>query len=123
VAGGEITDVQGDSTEPLDLHRLPLLEKPVGDAALIEHLDGARVQTAGARAVGIRSGASFDDDDVDARQRQLSRQHHPRRTSSSDHHRMLGHTPPLSFSVGSRFGRKVWSTTRVLPQAPGALIY
>jgi len=58
VAGGEITDVQGDSTEPLDLHRIPLLEKPVGDAALIERLDGARVQTAGARAVGIRSGAS-----------------------------------------------------------------
>ncbi|HXZ69968.1 MAG TPA: hypothetical protein VEH31_03720, partial [Streptosporangiaceae bacterium] len=35
VAGWEITDVQGDSAESLDLHRLPLLEKPIGDAALI----------------------------------------------------------------------------------------
>ncbi len=37
MAGWEITDVQGDSAESLDLHRLPLLEKPIGDAALIEH--------------------------------------------------------------------------------------
>ena len=48
VAGWEITDVQADSAESLDLHRLPLLEKPIGDAALIEHFNGARVQTAGA---------------------------------------------------------------------------
>ena len=48
VAGWEITDVQADSAESLDLHRLPRLEKPIGDAALIEHFDGARVQTAGA---------------------------------------------------------------------------
>ena len=47
VAGGEVADVQRDPGERLDLHRLPLREEPIGDAALIEHLDGARVQTAG----------------------------------------------------------------------------
>ena len=36
--------------------------------------------------------APLDDGDVDPRQRQLGRQHQPRRTSSGDHHRMLpGH--------------------------------
>ena len=90
-----ITDVQGNSAESLNLHHLPLLEKPVGDAALIEHFDGARVQTAGARAVGIRRGPSFNDDNIDLGQGQLSRQHHSCRASAGDHDRMFGH-PPLS---------------------------
>ena len=67
---------------------LPLGEEPLRDAALIEHLDRAGVQTAGARAVEVLAGAPFDDDDVDARQRQLARQHQPRRTAAGDHHRM-----------------------------------
>jgi len=33
------------------------------------------------------SGAPLDDGDVDARQRQLARQHQPCRTSSGDHYR------------------------------------
>ena len=98
VAGWEITDVQGDSAESLDLHRLPLSEKPIRDAALIEHLDGARVQTAGACAVGIRSGAWFNDDGIDLRQCQLSRQHQSCRAASGNHHRVLGHMPPLALS-------------------------
>ena len=36
-------------------------------------------------------GAPLDDGDIDAGQRQLARQHQPRRTASGDHHRMLGH--------------------------------
>ena len=96
MAGREITDVQGGSAESLDLHRLPRLEKPIGDTALIEHLDGARVQTAGACAVGIRGGASFHDDDIDLGQGQLSRQHHSGRASAGDHHRMFGHSPLLT---------------------------
>jgi hypothetical protein len=39
-------------------------------------------------------GTPLDDRDVDLRQRQLGRQHHPRRTTSGDHHSMLGHTRP-----------------------------
>ena len=49
------------------------------------------MQTAGARAGEVLAGAPLDDGDVDPRQRQLGRQHQPRRTSSSDHHRMFGH--------------------------------
>jgi hypothetical protein len=40
VAGGEVADVQTDLSKRLDLHRLPLREEPLGDAALIKHLDG-----------------------------------------------------------------------------------
>ena len=36
-------------------------------------------------------GAPLDDGDVDAGQRQLARQHQPRRAAAGDHHRMLGH--------------------------------
>jgi hypothetical protein len=66
-------------------------EEPFRDAALIEHFDRAGVQTAGARAVDILTGASFDDDDVDPGQRQLARQHQPGRAAACDHHRMFGH--------------------------------
>ena len=62
------------------------------------------VQTARARAGEVLAGAPLDDGDVDPRQRQLARQHQPCRTSSGDHHRMLGHThfvPPF-FARSSR---------------------
>src|SRR5438093_9975258 len=57
----------------------------------MEDLDGARVQSTRARAGEVLAGAPLDNGDVDARQRQLARQHQPCRTSSGDHHRMLGH--------------------------------
>jgi hypothetical protein len=49
------------------------------------------VKTPGSRPVDIVTGASFDDDDVDPRQRQLARQHQPGRAASRDRHRMFGH--------------------------------
>ena len=64
------------------------------------------MQTACARAGEVLVGAPLDDGDVDARQRELARQHQPRRTSSGDHHRMLRHgrTPtgitPVAISAG-----------------------
>ena len=91
VPGREVADVQTDAGEPRDLSHLSLRKEPIGDSALIEHLDGARVQTAGARAGEVLAGAPLDNGDVDPRQRQLARQHQPRRASSGDHHRMLGH--------------------------------
>ena len=75
-----------DAGEPRDLGHLSLREEPVGDAALIEDLDGARVQAARARAGEVLAGAPLDDGDVDPRQRQLARQHQPGRTASGDHH-------------------------------------
>jgi len=70
---------------------LPRREEAFRDATLIKHLDGAGVKTPGSRSVEILTGASFDDDDVDPRQRQLARQHQPGRAASCDHHRMFGH--------------------------------
>src|SRR5215204_2452096 len=57
-----------------------------------EDVFSERVQTARARAGEVLAGAPLDDGNVDARQRQLARQHQPGRTSSGDHHRMLGHS-------------------------------
>jgi hypothetical protein len=44
------------------------------------------------------AGAPLDNGNVDARQRQLACQHQPCRTSSDDHHRIVGHrhTPVVS---------------------------
>jgi hypothetical protein len=41
VPGGEVADVQLRPGEARDLRHLPLREEPVGDAALVENLDGA----------------------------------------------------------------------------------
>ena len=102
VAGREVADVQRDPAEPLHLHDLTRREEPLGDAALIEHLDGARVQPAGARSVDLLVGAPFDDGDVDPRQRQLARQHQPGRAASGDHHRVVGLVPcPTTVVLGS----------------------
>ena len=92
--GGKVADVQRDPGERPDLGHLSLREEPIGDSALIEDLDGAREQTACARAAEVLAGAPLDNGNVDARQRQLARQHQPGRTSSGDYHRMFGHRPP-----------------------------
>ena len=91
VPGGKVADVQPDPGETLNLHRLPRREEAIGDAALVEDLDGARVQAACGRADAVLAGAPLDNGDVDPRQRQLARQHQARRTSAGDHHRMLHH--------------------------------
>ncbi len=92
VPGGKVADVQTGAGEPRDLSHLPLREEPIGDSALIEDLDGACVQAAGARAGEVLVGAPLDDRNVHARQHQLARQHHPCRTAAGDHHGMLGHS-------------------------------
>ena len=120
VPGRKVADVQG-YVEVHDLMRLSLREEPVGDTALIEDLDGARVQTARARAGEVLAGAPFDNGDVDARQRQLARQHQPGRTSSGDHHRMVGLRHPSRFRGGGQLGyarnaRRQQCTHFVTPQ-------
>src|SRR6185503_7871274 len=71
-----------------------LREEPIGDPALIEDLDGAGVQAAGARAGEVLAWAPLDDGNVDACQRQLARQHQPRRPGPTDDHGMLSHRTP-----------------------------
>src|SRR4051812_49439765 len=82
VAGRKVADVETDHREARDLHDLPLREEAIRDSALIEYLDGARVQTARARAGEVLARAPLDDHDVDLQKRQLARQHQARRTSS-----------------------------------------
>jgi hypothetical protein len=68
---------------------LTLREEPISDPTLIEHLDRARLKTARATADEHVIRTPLDDGDVNLRQRQLGRQHHPRRTASGDYHRVL----------------------------------
>ena len=92
--------------------RPSLRDEPFRDATLIEHLDGAGVKPTGSRSVENLTGASFDDDDVDPRQRQLARQHQPGRAASGDHHCVLGHSRSRS---AFRLDPAVQSNTRMPP--------
>jgi hypothetical protein len=106
--GGKVADAERDPGELPDLRHLPLRKEPVGDSALIEDLDGARVQTTCARAGEVLAGAPLDDGDVHPRQRQLPRQHQPGRTSSGDHYRVLhfrDSPPSVLDSAGDYAGR------------------
>ena len=97
---GEVADVERDPSETRDLGHLSLREEPIGDAALIEDLDGSCVQTAGARAGEVLAGAPLDDGGVDPCQRQLAGQHQPRGPSPNDQYGVLGHGPaPPTFCL------------------------
>ena len=92
VPGGKVADIQPDHVEAGDLGHLTLGEEAVGDAALVKHLDGTRMQTARAPADKLLVLAPLDDGDVDTRQSKLARQHQPRRPAAGDHYGMLGHS-------------------------------
>ena len=62
-------------------------------------------------------GAPLDDGDVDARQRQLARQHQPRRTASGDHHRMLGHRTLRSESRRSPPAHHIARSSRTIRES------
>ena len=100
----------------------PSAEEPIGDAALVEDLDGARVQAARARADEVLARASLDDDHVRPRQGQLARQHQPRRAAAGDHHRVLGHRRTSIRARASRAhaGRSVAADTSYAGTAAAA---
>src|SRR6185437_1452084 len=87
--GRKITEVEMDPGKPCDLRLLPLGDEPIGNAALVEHLDGARVQASGARAQQLLALPPFDDSDIDAREGQLAGQHQPGRAAAGDRYLML----------------------------------
>ena len=88
----EVAHVEHGCADHRGLSHLTLREEAISDPPLIEHLDRARVKTAGPRADEQVIRTPLDDRHIDLRQGQLSRQHHPRRTASGDQHRMLAHT-------------------------------
>jgi hypothetical protein len=89
VARRKVADVEPDHREAGDLHHLALREEAIGDAALIEHLDRARMQTAGARAGEVLRGAPLDDGNVDMRQRQLAGEHQAGGAAAGDQYRVF----------------------------------
>src|SRR5213078_1002055 len=87
--------------------------EPVRDPALIEHLDGARLQATGARSVECLTGPPLDDGHVRAGQGQLARQHQAGRTAAGDHHRMPGHgRAPSDVRMTSSWVARVIATYR-----------
>ncbi len=89
VAGGQVADVQQHAAELGARRRAALRDEAVGEPALVQHLEAARMQAAGARADHLLVDAPFDDRDVDSRQRQLAGQHQSRRAGAADHHRVF----------------------------------
>jgi hypothetical protein len=77
VPGGKAAEIQTGGGEPRDLSHLSLREEPIGDAALVKDLDGARMQASCAGAREVLAGAPLDNGDVNPCQRQPARQHRP----------------------------------------------
>jgi hypothetical protein len=69
--GGEVADVEPDLRKSGQLANLAPGNEPVCHTALVEDLDGARMQTTRPCAGQGLVGASFDDGDIDSRQRQF----------------------------------------------------
>ena len=110
----EIARVQHASAEHHHPMQLTPREESISDPTLIEHLDRTRLKAAGARAGQRLVRTPFKDRDINPRQRQLGRQHHPRRTTAGDDHRMLSHAhSSLLLSARSGLRRAImghWST-------------
>jgi hypothetical protein len=87
----EIADVESGPPISRDLGHLPFGQEPLCDPALIEDLDGARVQSTRTKALDILVQASFDDGGVDSGEPQLGAQRQACRSSARNDHLMLGH--------------------------------
>ena len=95
MARREIADVEVHRAEAMDLRGVAGIEEALDHAALVEQLEGARMQPSRARAIDVRRQPPLDDRDIDPGQLQLGRQHHARRPTASDHHLMLDHPKTL----------------------------
>src|SRR5262245_30887568 len=93
--------------KPATCATCPLCKEPISDSTLIEHLDGACMQTARALANDLLVRAPLDNCNVDARQCQFAGQHQPSRTSSNNHHGMLSHSCTAAASTSAaRIGER-----------------
>ena len=91
VAGREVADVERRPRVADERMRPARRKKPVDDAALVEDLERAGVESSGPPAVELLVGTALDHEDVDPRQRELGRQHQPGRSASRDHHLVCRH--------------------------------
>ena len=106
----KITDAQRDPRKSCDLGHLPFGKKPVGDSALIENFDRARMQTAGAPAGQVLPGAPLDNGNVDVRQCQLARQHQAGRARAHNDHM---HPPIMPHGPGLAASPHAWCIMKV----------
>jgi hypothetical protein len=86
VAGGEVADVQLHAGEAGGLADPALGEEPIGDPALVRAPRSCARADRRRGAEQLPVGSPLDERDVDARERQLARQHHSRRAASGDDH-------------------------------------
>src|SRR5262245_19728302 len=86
---GEIADVEPGPGEAGELDDLSFAQETVRDAALVEDLDGARVQPAGACADQLLVGAPLDHGDVDMREREFRGEHQSGRATAGDDDGMI----------------------------------
>ena len=116
VAARECADVEAHAGEAEHLHWLSFGEEPVGDAALIEHLDGAGMEAERAGLDALLVHPPFDDDDVDAGELQLGAEHQPGRAAAGNDHSMVDHE-----HTSASCRRAFYGMTGDLKQAPCAL--
>ncbi len=102
----EIADVEPRPCKARKLDDLSFAQEPLGDATLIEDLDAAGVQSAGARLNNRLIGAPFDDRDVDMRERELRGQHQAGRAATGDNDRMAGACCAFCTRSAARRGRR-----------------
>ena len=115
VPGGEIADVEPGPGEARELGDLPLAQEALRDAALIEDLDGPRVQSAGPRTDELLIRAPLDHGDVDIRERQLGGQHQTGRAAAGDHAR---HGDSRGWRRPAWYGRAAGTTEAIQACGP-----
>ncbi|MDT4888986.1 hypothetical protein FQZ97_1256260 [compost metagenome] len=105
MAGGKGADVEGDAGKAGGLHLLPLGNEAIGNAALVEHFDGAGMEAPGAGAGQALIGAALDNGDIDAGEGQFARQHQPDGAAAGNDHGMFGfaHLSLRNFWLGRCF--------------------
>ena len=89
----KVTDIQHSPAETCGLRRLPFSQESIGDPALVQDLDRARVEPSCTGSCQLAGRAPLHDEHVDARQSQLTCQHHSAR--AAPHHDHVCHQGPL----------------------------
>lgn len=95
----EVADVERDVKADIGVG-LPLGEKAVNDAALVEHFQRTRMQPAGAAARYLHRRSPLDDRDIDAAERQFACQHQTGRAAAGNDDLVFGHLPPRAMKRG-----------------------